>query len=71
MMKFNAIELNFAENVQNFTAFEKGSLLATDGDKEYRVEQDQEWLIFPNSGVRLGLRAGLMLTQTALNDWIA
>lgn len=25
-MKFNAIELNFAENVQNFTAFEKGSL---------------------------------------------
>ncbi|PNI05735.1 succinylglutamate desuccinylase [Vibrio diazotrophicus] len=66
-----AFELNFAESVQNFTAFEKGSLLATDGDKEYRVEQDQEWLIFPNSGVRPGLRAGLMLTQTTLNDWIA
>ncbi|MFV0449161.1 MAG: succinylglutamate desuccinylase [Vibrio sp.] len=66
-----AFKLNFAESVQNFTAFDKGSLLATDGEKEYRVVQNQEWLIFPNSGVRPGLRAGLMLTQTTLNDWVA
>ncbi len=66
-----AFELNFAESVQNFTAFDKGSLLAQDGETEYRVNQDQEWLIFPNSGVRPGLRAGLMLVKTDLNDWVA
>jgi len=63
--------LNFSESVQNFTAFDKSSLLAQDGDTEYRVNEAQEWLIFPNSGVRPGLRAGLMLTRTTLDEWIA
>ncbi len=66
-----AFKLNFAESVQNFTSFDKGTLLAKDGDTEYHVNEAQEWLIFPNSGVRPGLRAGLMLTRTELSDWIA
>lgn len=66
-----AFRLNFAESVENFTAFERGELLAQDGDTEYRVQQEKEWLIFPNSGVRPGLRAGLMLTRSSLDEWIA
>lgn len=65
-----AFELNFAESVQNFTAFDKGTLLAKDGETEYYVNEQEEWLIFPNSGVRPGLRAGLMLVRTKLEDWV-
>ncbi len=63
-------ELNVAESVQNFTAFNKGTLLAKDGETEYYVNQNQEWLIFPNSSVHPGLRAGLMLTRTELDRWV-
>ncbi|MEI8634489.1 hypothetical protein P4S72_25615 [Vibrio sp. PP-XX7] len=41
--------------VKNFTAFPQGTLIAKDGDVEYRVQHEQEWLIFPNAGVRNGL----------------
>ncbi len=56
--------LNFPDSVKNFTAFEQGEVIATDGETTYQVEQPKEWVLFPNANVRPGLRAGLMLVRT-------
>jgi succinylglutamate desuccinylase len=63
-----AFELNFADDVQNFTRYPLGTLLATDGDIEYRVERDGEALIFPNAKVAIGQRAMLMVVPTSVAD---
>jgi len=49
--------LHFADNIPNFTGFPKGTLLATDGDIEYRALEDGESIVFPNANVALGQRA--------------
>ncbi|OEF23841.1 succinylglutamate desuccinylase [Vibrio rumoiensis] len=56
-------QLNFNDEVKNFTSFQYGEVLAQDGKVTYQVEQPQEWVLFPNAKVRPGLRAGLMLVQ--------
>lgn len=50
-------ELNFADDVANFTTFPKGAMLARDGETEYVVEEEGEAIIFPNAKVALGQRA--------------
>lgn len=54
-------KLHFADDVENFTSYPIGTLLATDGDLEYRVEREGEALIFPNAKVAIGQRAMLMV----------
>jgi succinylglutamate desuccinylase len=49
--------LHFADNIPNFTDFKKGTLLASDGDTEYRALKDGEAIVFPNANVALGQRA--------------
>ncbi|RUO28811.1 succinylglutamate desuccinylase [Aliidiomarina sedimenti] len=50
-------ELNFADDVANFTEFEPGYILARDGGKAYPVLEKGEAIIFPNAKVALGQRA--------------
>uniref|UniRef100_A0A486XHA9 Succinylglutamate desuccinylase n=1 Tax=Rheinheimera sp. BAL341 TaxID=1708203 RepID=A0A486XHA9_9GAMM len=57
-------KLHFADDVENFTAYPVGTLLATDADTEYRVERDGEAIIFPNAKVAIGQRAMLMVVPT-------
>ncbi|MEA9391445.1 succinylglutamate desuccinylase [Acerihabitans sp. TG2] len=59
-----AFALLIPEDTLNFTAFARGELLAREPGREYRVEQAQEWILFPNPAVALGLRAGLMLVES-------
>lgn len=47
----------FADDVENFTGFAKGELLATDGQTRYVAEVEGEAIIFPNADVALGQRA--------------
>lgn len=47
----------------NFTAFKKGFVIAQESGKTYRVEAEEEVVLFPNPNVAMGLRAGLMLTK--------
>ncbi|MDX3774753.1 succinylglutamate desuccinylase [Chromatiaceae bacterium AAb-1] len=61
-------KLHFAEDVENFTCYPKGTLLATDGDTEYRVEREGEALIFPNAKVAVGQRAMLMVIPRSVAD---
>ena len=67
----DAFVLNFAEDVENFTSYPVGTVLATDGDIEYRVEQEGEALIFPNARVAIGQRAMLMVVPTTVADNLA
>jgi len=47
----------------NFMAFRKGFVIAEGSGKAYRVEADEEYVLFPNNSVAVGLRAGLMLER--------
>jgi succinylglutamate desuccinylase len=47
----------------NFTALPAGSVIATDGAIVYRVGPVEEMVVFPNSGVGIGLRAALMVRR--------
>jgi succinylglutamate desuccinylase len=59
-----ALKLNVAADVPNFTPFERGAVLAEDGAYRYVVEHDEERIVFPNPGVKPGLRAGLLVVDT-------
>ena len=56
-------KLHFDGKTQNFTSFEPGVLVAEDNVGEYRVGGAVEYVVFPNAGVRVGQRAGLMVVR--------
>lgn len=56
-------KMAFGKETQNFTALKKGDEIARDGDTVYTVQHDEELVVFPNPDVRIGLRAGLMVTR--------
>ncbi|MFT6900470.1 MAG: succinylglutamate desuccinylase [Colwellia sp.] len=49
--------LNFSDDVENFTDFPKGSVIALDDGKEIKTEKVGEAIIFPNANVAIGQRA--------------
>ena len=53
----------FGKDTQNFTSLKRGDEIARDGDTVYTVQHDEELVVFPNPDVRIGLRAGLMVTR--------
>lgn len=58
--------LTFADDVENFTDFPQGHVLAIDGGKEVKTQQAGEAIIFPNANVAIGQRALLTVTPTTL-----
>lgn len=61
-----AFELCFAASIENFTQLPLGTLLAKDGNLEYRVDQPGEAIIFPNANVAIGQRAMLMVKPVSI-----
>lgn len=55
----------FGRETRNFTALKAGAVIATDGATVYRVQHEEELVVFPNPDVRAGLRAGLMVVRVA------
>lgn len=57
--------LCFDAATENFTAFAPGTLVAQDGDIEFRVGSEPEYVVFPNAKVAVGKRAGLLVVKVA------
>jgi succinylglutamate desuccinylase len=58
--------LSFSDDVENFTDFPKGSVLALDDGKEIKTEVTGEAIIFPNANVAIGQRALLTVIPTTI-----
>jgi succinylglutamate desuccinylase len=59
----DGFKMTFGRDTRNFTAAPRGAVIATDGDTTYTVQHDEELVVFPNPDVRIGLRAGMMVTK--------
>ncbi len=59
----DAFRMGFGRETENFTPLKKGEVIATDGDTVYTVKHDEEFVVFPNPDVRVGLRAGIMVVR--------
>ena len=59
-------ELNFPDDLPNFTPFEQNALIAKDGLIEYRAEVSGEAVLFPNPSVKMGQRACLLIRPAEL-----
>jgi succinylglutamate desuccinylase len=58
-----AFILYMSPETLNFTPFTQGTLLAEDRGERYVVQRNQEYILFPNPEVAVGLRAGLLLER--------
>ena len=58
--------LNFSDDVENFTDFPKGTVLALDDYKEIKTDVEGEAIIFPNANVAVGQRALLTVIPTTI-----
>ena len=60
-------QLLLADDVKNFTSFDKGTLLASDGKTiDTLIENDGEAIVFPNNKVPVGQRVGVLLEKIEL-----
>ena len=55
--------MNIEDTTHNFTAMAPGAVIATDGGIAMRVGTVTEYIVFPNPGVLVGQRAGLMVVH--------
>lgn len=63
---FQFIAVN--DDVVNFTRYDKGTLIATDGEVNYQVNNESEWILFPNPWVQNGFRAGILLAKGDIDN---
>lgn len=61
-------QLNIATDFENFTSFDAGFKLTQSQLSEYLVKQDGDALVFPNTKIPVGQRAGLMVREVALSS---
>jgi succinylglutamate desuccinylase len=59
----DAFRMSFGRDTENFTPLKQGEVIATDGDTVYTVKHGEEFVVFPNPDVRVGLRAGIMVVR--------
>ena len=61
-------QLHISSELENFTPFEKGYVLAESSKSRYLVERTGDALIFPNAGVPIGQRTGLVVRPQNLAE---
>lgn len=59
--------LHFTDDVENFTDFPIGTVIATDGKQEITTKKQGEAIIFPNANVAIGQRALLTVIPVEVN----
>jgi len=63
-----SFKLTFADDVANFTAFNKGDVLAIEDDTEINADTNGEAIVFPNAYVANGQRALLTVVPVNIDD---
>lgn len=58
--------LHFSDEVENFTDFPIGTVIATDGDIKVKTKKQGEAIIFPNANVAIGQRALLTVVPVEI-----
>lgn len=58
--------LHFSEDVENFTDFPVGTVIASDGDEKVTTKKPGEAIIFPNADVAIGQRAMLTVVPVSI-----
>lgn len=58
--------LHFNDDVENFTEFPIGTVIATDGEQKIKTQQQGEAIIFPNANVAIGQRAMLTVVPVSI-----
>lgn len=61
-------QLNIAEDANNFSQFESDFLLSSSKKSEYRVKQSGDAIVFPNTNLPIGQRAGLVVRPISAHD---
>lgn len=61
-------ELSIADNVKNFTEFERGYVLAKSDKSQYQIEKTGDAIVFPNTNLPVGQRAGLIVRAIDLDE---
>jgi len=60
--------LHFSDDVENFTDFPIGTVIATDGEHEVKTVTAGEAIIFPNANVAIGQRAILTVIPANIDE---
>lgn len=60
-------DFNFDNTIENFTRFERGTVLGHDGEHRLTVKEPFEAVVFPNKNVAIGNRAALMATEVEIH----
>ncbi|MDX2370923.1 MAG: succinylglutamate desuccinylase [Colwellia sp.] len=58
---------HFSDDVENFTSFSIGTVIATDGEQEIKIQKNGEAIIFPNANVAISQRALLTVIPVDIN----
>ncbi len=58
--------LNIADDLQNFSTFNKGYQLTNDAGGGYLIKADGDAIVFPNAKVPVGQRVGLIVAKTTV-----
>ncbi|NVJ61674.1 MAG: succinylglutamate desuccinylase [Gammaproteobacteria bacterium] len=61
--KSEKFELNIADDVENFSDFQEGFVLASDEGADYIVQKTGDAIVFPNANIPVGQRAGLIVRR--------
>uniref|UniRef100_A6VUC3 Succinylglutamate desuccinylase n=1 Tax=Marinomonas sp. (strain MWYL1) TaxID=400668 RepID=A6VUC3_MARMS len=64
----DSYELRIASDVKNFTQFEEGYCMAHSDKSDYYIKQTGDAIVFPNTNLPVGQRAGLMIRPVELVD---
>lgn len=66
--KTEHFKLNFSDDTQNFTAFKRGEMIASDDKCRYLADQNGEAIVFPNAKVPIGQRALLTVVPISIES---
>lgn len=61
-------QLNIDADFENFSVFDEGFILSHSSLSQYEVQQNGDALVFPNTKLPIGQRAGLIVRVVALAD---